>query len=291
MMEPSPEAIRASVPEGLDVCVSFVLFGNDRAEIERAVVQAQASSLAVHVMVIDNSCPPLNLEYLSDREGVTVVTTNANLGYGRGHNIALRASVSRCRYNLVLNTDLQMAPDVLPALVTFMDERSEVGLTMPRVVYPDGSLQRLCRLLPVPTDLIGRRFFARTKWAAARNRIYEFHDWDYNSVAEFPFLSGCFMLIRSSILDTIGYFDERYFLYAEDLDLSRRINAAAKTLYVPHATVVHEYRSQSRPSFRRLRYAAVSLIRYFNKWGWVRDTARDAANTRTARQFIGGDTL
>jgi len=268
----------------LDVCVSFVLFGNDRDEIERAIEQVLAVPLAVHVVVIDNSQPGLNLSFIQD-ERVTVVPTGANLGYGRGHNIALAASSRRCRYNLVLNTDLQMGPEVLPGLVEFMDAHPSAGMTMPKVLYPDGSLQRLCRLLPVPVDLIGRRFFARTRWAKARNRQYEFHDWNYDTVAEFPFLSGCFMLIRRSVLDTTGYFDERYFLYAEDLDLSRRINAVSRTLYVPSQCVVHEYRSQTRPSLRRLRYAAVSLTRYFSKWGWVHDPARYQANRKTLDQF------
>lgn len=278
------ESARASIPEALDVCVSFVLFGNDREEIERAIAQAQASPLAVHIVVIDNSLPSLDLDF-ARRPSVTIVTTGANLGYGRGHNIALAASKGRCRYNLVMNTDLQMGQEVLPGMVAFMDARPDVGLTMPKVRYPDGSLQRLCRLLPVPADLLGRRFFANTRWARARNEKYEFHDWDYDTVAEFPFLSGCFMLMRRSVLDQVGHFDERYFLYAEDLDLSRRIHAAARTLYVPMQSVVHEYRSQARPSLRRLRYAAVSLTRYFTKWGWVHDPARDRANRKTVEQF------
>lgn len=283
----SPDLVavaRDAIPDGLDVCVSFVLFGNDREEIERAIEQALSSPLAVHVVVIDNSLPPLNLDF-ARRAGVTVVTTGANLGYGRGHNIALAASKGRCRYNLVMNTDLQMGTEVLPGMVAFMDAHPDAGLTMPKVRYPDGSLQRLCRLLPVPVDLIGRRFFAGTRWARARNEKYEFHNWNYDTVAEFPFLSGCFMLMRRSVLDRVGYFDERYFLYAEDLDLSRRIHAVARTLYVPMQSVVHEYRSQASPSLRRLRYAAISLTRYFTKWGWVHDPDRDRANRRTVEQF------
>lgn len=275
---------RASIPDGLDVCVSFVLFNNDRDEIERAIVQVLSSPLAVHVVIIDNSVPHLELNF-ARRPGVTVITTGANLGYGRGHNIALAASRGRCRYNLVMNTDLQMEIEVLPGMVAFMDSHSDTGLTMPKVRYPDGSLQRLCRLLPVPIDLLGRRFFAGTRWARARNKKYEFHDWDYNTVAEFPFLSGCFMLMRRSVLDKVGYFDERYFLYAEDLDLSRRIHATTRTLYVPMQSVVHEYRSQARPSLRRLRYAAVSLTRYFTKWGWIHDPVRDQVNRCTVEQF------
>ena len=278
------DAARAEIPEKLDVCVSFVLFGNDQQEIERAIMQVKGGGLAIHIVIVDNSQPPLNLDFAKSPQ-VTIITTNKNLGYGRGHNLALAASKGRCRYNLVMNTDLQMEREVVPGLVAFMDSHPEAGLTMPKVRYPDGSIQRLCRLLPVPADLLGRRFFARTRWAQARNAKYEFHDWNYDTIAEFPFLSGCFMLIRRSVLDAIGYFDERYFLYAEDLDLSRRIHAAARTLYVPTQTVVHEYRSQSRPSFRRLRYAAVSLIRYFTKWGWIHDPERNNANLRTIQQF------
>lgn len=280
------QTARWSIPEGLDVCVSFVLFGNDRAEIERAIRQVQAAdeTIRAHVVIVDNSLPSLDLSF-ADRPGVTIITTGANLGYGRGHNLALAASEGRCRYNLVMNTDLEMGPEVLSGMIGYMDVHQDVGLTMPKVRYPDGSLQRLCRLLPVPADLLGRRFFAGTRWAKSRNEKYEFHDWDYDTVAEFPFLSGCFMLIRRSVLNHVGYFDERYFLYAEDLDLSRRIHAAARTLYVPMFAVVHEYRSQARPSLRRLRYAAVSLTRYFFKWGWVWDAARDRANQRTIEQF------
>lgn len=276
-----------AIPDDVDVCVSFVLFGTARDEVERAIAQARSNALKVHVVLIDNSQPPLDLSFARASD-VTIVTTNANLGYGRGHNIALAASKGRCRYNLVMNTDLQMGPEVIPGMVAFMDAHADVGLTMPKVRYPDGSLQRLCRLLPDPVDLLGRRFFSATNWAKERNKRYEFHNWHYDTVAEFPFLSGCFMLIRRSVLDTVGYFDERYFLYAEDLDLSRRLHAAARTLYVPDYGVVHEYRSQTRPSFRRLRYAMVSLSQYFTKWGWVRDADRDRINRKTLEQFEAG---
>jgi GT2 family glycosyltransferase len=93
------------------------------------------------------------------------------------------------------------------------------------------------------------------------------------------------MLLRRSVLDVVGYFDERYFLYAEDLDLSRRINTVARTLFVPSQTVVHEYRSRTSPSLRRLGYAAINLTRYFNKWGWIRDADRDRVNRRALEQF------
>ena len=250
------------IPSSLDVCVSFVLFENDEDEVTRAIHQVQASKISSHIIVVDNSCPPLDLGYAATM-GVTVLSTNKNIGYGRGHNIALHASKGKCRYNLMMNTDLQTEGDTIAGMVAFMDAHSEAGLAMPKVRYPDGSLQRLCRLLPNPIDMLARRVLKGTRWARERNGRYEFHDWNYDKIGEFPFLSGCFMICRRSVLDHVGYFDERYFLYAEDLDLSRRIHAVAKTLFNPYESVIHEYRSQSTPSLRRVkvcRYESVALL-------------------------------
>lgn len=278
------DELRGKIPDDIDVCVSFVLFHNEKQEIIDAIEQVASERVATHVVVVDNSVPPMNLTFAM-ATGATVIATNKNIGYGRGHNIALAASKGKCRYNVVMNTDLKTNGDVIGGMVAFMDKHLDAGLAMPRVCYPDGSLQRLCRLLPDPTDMIARRIMHRTEWGQARNRRYEFHNWNYDSVAEFPFLSGCFMILRREVLDRIGYFDERYFLYAEDLDLSRRINAVSRTLYNPSETVIHEYRSQARPSLKRMRYAAVSLSQYFSKWGWIRDRERDRVNQNTIDQF------
>lgn len=276
--------VAQALPAALDVCVSFVLFGNDRDEIVRAITQVQRSSVKTQVVLIDNTTPPLDLAFAQEM-GAIVAATNRNVGYGRGHNIALAAAQGKCRYNLVMNTDLEMTSDVVAGMVAFMDAHPDAGLAMPKVRYPDGSLQHLCRLLPDPTDIAARRLFAKTAWAKAKNQRYEFHGWDYDTVAQFPFLSGCFMLLRRTVLDQVGYFDPRYFLYAEDLDLSRRIHAVAKTLYNPAEVVTHEYRSKARPSLTRVRYAAANLSRYFFKWGWIVDRDRDRINRATIAQF------
>lgn len=276
--------VRAAIPVGIDACISFVLFENDRQEIIDAIEQVRSDKVTTHVVVIDNSVPPMDLAFATSM-GATVVATNKNVGYGRGHNIALAASRGKCRYNIVMNTDLQPRGDVIAGMVAFMDRHDDAGLAMPRVCYPDGSLQRLCRLLPDPSDIVARRLLQGTKWGKEKNRKYEFHNWNYDSVAEFPFLSGCFMILRRDVLDRIGHFDERYFLYAEDLDLSRRVSEVSRTLYNPDETVVHEYRSKSKPSLKRMRYALVSLSKYFFKWGWVVDPSRDRINRAAIDQF------
>lgn len=271
--------VRSAIPDNLDACVSFVLFHNDRQEITEAINQVRAEAANTHIVIVDNSVPALDLAF-AEASDVTIAATNENIGYGRGHNIALSASRGKCRYNVVMNTDLKTDGTVITGMIAFMDRHPEAGLAMPRICYPDGSLQRLCRLLPDPKDIVARRVLSNTEWGRNRNKRYEFHGWNYDKVAEFPFLSGCFMVLRRSILEVTGYFDERFFLYAEDLDLSRRIGLVSKTLFNPEEEAVHEYRSKTNPSFARKRYALTSMIKYFNKWGWV-DHAREKINNET----------
>ncbi len=273
-------AVDGGMSDNFDVIVSFVLFGTGTDEVSRAIAQVGASRFSTFVILVDNSTPALPApEY--DPAKVLLIRTGANLGYGRGHNRAIQWAKGKSRYHIVMNTDLTYGEGVIDGLVDFMDAHPEVGLSMPKVRYPDGRIQRLCRLLPSPVDLIGRRFFGWSSWAKRRNGLYEFHDWNYDYVASFPFLSGCFMMMRSSVLHTVGGFDERYFLYAEDLDLSRRMHACSETLFVPAVEVVHEYRSEGGRGIRRLLYGMHSLAQYFGKWGWIFDPERDEINKRT----------
>lgn len=264
--------------------VSFVLYDTPVEEVARAIEQVRASAPDARIVLVDNSPEP-NPVPPTHGGDVTLIRSGRNLGYGAGHNLAFLLSATD-RYHAVLNTDLAYAGDVFPALIEFMDSHPDVGLCMPRVVYPDGSIQHLCRLLPHPLDVFGRGFLAGSRWTRARNDRYEFRNWSYDRVADFPFLSGCFMMLRRSVLDKVGGFDDRFFMYGEDVDLSRRIARRHRTSFVPTATVRHEYRSQAG-GYRRMITKVVNLSRYFNKWGWLVDRERDRLNRRAAALVSG----
>jgi GT2 family glycosyltransferase len=262
----------------VDITVSFVLYETPIEEVTRAIDQVHASIANARIVLVDNSPKPNPLPPVRDGQ-VTLIRPGRNGGYGSGHNLAFGRS-SGDRYHAVLNTDLTYGPEVFPALISFMDAHPDVGLAMPKVVYPDGSTQYLCRLLPHPLDVFARGFLGGTKWTQARNDRYEFRKWSYDRAAEFPFLSGCFMMLRRSVIEELGGFDERFFMYGEDADLSRRITRAHRTMFVPAATVQHEYRSQAG-GWRRRISKIVNLSRYFGKWGWWTDRERDALNQRS----------
>ena len=100
-----------------------------------------------------------------------------------------------------------------------------------------------------------------------------------------PFLSGCFMFLRTEALKKVGLFDEQFFLYTEDADLSRRIHKHYRTVYYPQVTIYHYHQRGSYRNFWLMWCNIKSAIRYFNKWGWAYDRERELFNRRTIQQL------
>ncbi|MFZ6013782.1 MAG: glycosyltransferase, partial [Bacteroidota bacterium] len=205
---------------------------------------------------------------------------------GAGHNIAIREILNSSKYHLVLNPDVYFQPDVIRKLYDFMEEHRSIGQVMPKVFYPDGRLQLQCKLLPSPKTLILRRFLNFLHFSLKReNYHYEFQFSGYDKVMDVPFLSGCFMFLRTEALKKVGLFDERFFLYTEDTDLTRRIHRHFRTVYYPDATIYHHYARGAYNDFWLLWKSVQSTVKYFNKWGWFNDQEREYINRRILLNF------
>jgi GT2 family glycosyltransferase len=230
--------------------------------------------------VIDNS-PTDEVKMVATHPRVKYIFNGDNVGFGAAHNQALKVAMSSSTYHLVLNPDVNFKPEVISQMVSFMNANPEVGLAMPKVLYPDGRLQYLCRLLPSPTTLFLRRFaFPFQKVKNKINHHYELKFSGYDRVMDVPFLSGCFMFLRMDAVRKSGLFDERIFLYTEDIDLSRRIHKYYRTVFFPDAVIYHHHVRESYKSFRTFLQHASSAVTYFNKWGWFLDTERDRINKK-----------
>ena len=192
---------------------------------------------------------------------------DGNLGYGKAHNIALRESAYyKTDLHLVMNSDIRVKAEDIDAMLDWMLEHPEVGQLMPKVLNPDGTQQYLAKRLPSPLDVFGRRFLPA--WLTARrNRRYELRDLDLNRPINAPYLSGCFMLLRTQAAVEAGLFDERYFMYPEDIDLTRTIHRRWLTLYYPQWSIVHAHARDSYNNMHMLRIHIQNMCRYFNKWG------------------------
>jgi GT2 family glycosyltransferase len=171
---------------------------------------------------------------------VQLICLNRNEGYTHPMNLGLRAGQGR--YLLQLNPDTLVHPGLLDGLVEFMDAHPEVGITTPKVLNRDGTLQKQCRRSAArPWDVFTyfsglARLFPKSRWLGGYLKTYRGDD----ELFEVEAVSGSCMLIRRAVVAQIGYLDEAYFAYQEDTDFCFRARAAGwKIYYVPHVSLVH----------------------------------------------------
>lgn len=261
---------------------SIVLYQHSFDTIKPLVEMLRGTNLISDIFFIDNS-PSLNPEF--QKLPVTYIFTGKNLGYGAAHNIAIRKTLEQnVPYHLVLNPDVTFEPEIFEKIVDFMNKNTNIGLLMPKVFYPDGKIQYLCKLLPTPFDLIFRRFFPQN-FFKKRKEHFEIRASGYNKIMDVPYLSGCFMFLRAKALKQVGLFDERFFMYPEDLDLTRRIHQKYRTVYYPEVSIVHQHAQSSYENFRMLWIHIINMIKYFNKWGWFCDKERKVVNQEIMKQL------
>lgn len=268
-------------PDPFSVTASVVTFNSNKKQLEELLDSFSRSSQSIRVTVVDNSATE-ELRSVVTGKGHAYLHTERNVGFGSGHNLVMGQCLTRSKYHVVVNPDIHFGEGVIHELYNFMENHPDVGLVMPSIRYPDGSPQGLCKLLPTPADLIVRRFLGRIGKALFRKLgdRYELKSSDLTVPCEVPCLSGCFMFIRSTELQRIGMFDERFFMYLEDVDLCRRIGRSSKCVYYPGAFVTHAYAKGSYNDFGLLRHHAQSALRYFSKWGWFHDVERKRLNER-----------
>lgn len=230
------------------------------AEVQAVVERLRKCSLVDKIWLIDNS------ELMTERFQFLqcdYIFGHGNIGYGKGHNIAIdKTLASDADYHLVMNSDICFEPFIIERLAEFMNANPDIAHVMPKVLNPDGTDQMLAKRLPSPFDLIHRRLFGSNRCALQL---------DDDCVWDVPYLSGCFMFLRIKALRELkmsdGFvFDPRFFLYPEDIDLTRRLNMRHRTVYYPTLTIIHCHRKESYKSLRMTFIHAWNMLKYFWKW-------------------------
>jgi hypothetical protein len=267
----------------MKISASIVLYKTNPLELKQVYQCILQSGLDLQLILIDNS-PDDRLRNSVIGDNIKYLFTGKNIGFGRGHNLAIKEIIQKSDFHLVLNSDITFQSNVISALADYMTRHPEVGQIMPKVISPEGEIQKLCKLIPTPFDLIFRRFLPFTI-LKRRQEKFQLTFTGYDKVMEVPYLSGCFMFFRVSSLREVGLFDERFFMYPEDIDLTRRINEKYKTIFFPEVFIVHDHAKESYKKPGMLMIHSANMIKYFNKWGWFIDYKRVKTNERILRKL------
>jgi N-acetylglucosaminyl-diphospho-decaprenol L-rhamnosyltransferase len=219
------------VPEVSTIVVTF----NALPWVERALESVPGTEL----VVVDHGSNDGTLELVRERFPEATVVEQGNLGFGAGNNAGMR--VASGRWYLLLNSDAWLQPGAIEALTAFAEEHPDAAVVGPRLLNPDGTLQRSVRGFPTVWRIATEYLFLRK--LAPQSRLFNaFYagGFDHDAAREAEFLMGSVLLVRAEAVEAVGGFDERYFMFSEETDWCYRFREAGwKVWFFPGAEAVH----------------------------------------------------
>lgn len=230
---------------------------------------SKMSSDVGYAVVVNDYQPGEAVDQL--REGADHFLTNSdNPGYGRAANRLVGQIGDIPPYLGVLNTDLSWISGTFETILSWLELHPDVCLAAPQILDEEGIPQKLCKQHPTLLGLLSRRFLLdrfKPAFLKSYDRWYVMSDKNYQDMFEVPYLSGCCMLMRSDLFISIGGFDERYFLYLEDADLTRSMAQYGRCVHLPVASVIHNWGRGNYQSLFLMIVNILSAWHYFRKWG------------------------
>lgn len=234
----------------------------------------QVVSCELKILVIDNHSCDDSIGVLRNRLGkfsnVRILESPRNAGYARGN--ALAFSRARGTYLLIINPDNALEPESLERMVAAMERDPDIGILAPRLLHEDGTVRDSYRTFPSVTDLLIKRTVLRRVFPGRMRRYLQW-DRDPMAVRDVDWVVGACLLIRRSLLERFGFFDPRFFLFFEDIDLCRRSwDAGMRVVYFPLALAMDRKQRLSEGGLLSLlchrtgRAHLASAAKYFWKW-------------------------
>lgn len=261
----------------MKITASLVLYNNSSDVYNESILSFLNGSDGI-LYILDNSEFPLT-NHLFTNNRIKYIHAGKNLGFGNAHNKLFFEYCVSSDVHLIMNPDVYFDQHVIGSVLNYFHSNPDVGVLMPKISYFDGQIQNLCKLLPTPLDLFLRRFSPSFVLSFFKSK-YVLSFISQEKVSDVPSLSGCFLFVRSECFKYLKGFDNRFFMYLEDVDLVRRLGMHTRVVYYPFVNVYHGYAKGSYKNFKLLFYHIVSTIKYFNKWGWIFDQYRSIVNKK-----------
>jgi GT2 family glycosyltransferase len=254
---------------GYSISLSVVTYNND-ACIEKMLDSLYEYTWGVpfQLYVINNG-PEGSVDLKRSRyNNLTLIQSEKNIGFGSAHNKILDKIDSK--YHVIINPDVFIDYDVIKAIADYMDRNDDIGIITPMVKYPDGRIQALPKRDPKFKYLLSRRL--PLGFLKKYRDEYEMAERGAGETFDVEFATGCFMFIRTELFKKVCGFDERFFLYFEDADLSRKIREFARVQYNPQFYVYHSWQRAGAKNLRLFIIQVISMFKYFAKWKAYRGT-------------------
>lgn len=228
----------------------------------------QTAGVELTVYVVDNASGDDALGRLkAEFPQIVTVQNPKNGGFGYGHNAVLDMLDSD--YHCVVNPDITFDRDTISTLCAYLDAHPDVGIVTPEIRFPNGEIQVIGKRNPTFWALFGRHLFREKLKGVVEH--YQMLDEDLTRPIDIQFATGCFFVIRTETFRKIGGFDERFFLYFEDMDLTRMTieRAGLRAVYDPETYVYHAWERASSHHPKYFVILVLSMFKYFGKWGWA----------------------
>ena len=253
----------------IDITASIVIYNEDIGILRNTIdCFLSIKNFTRKIYLIDNT---LNSDYeeFDQYKSLEYVPVKENIGFGAGHNRIIDRIKGESRFHLILNPDVGFEYGIFNALIDALEPESNTMMIAPKVLFPDRSFQNSCRRFPTIKELIVRRISVLQPLFKKTIKDGEYADKDLSKPFFADYLTGCFQLYKTNDFVEINGFDERYFLYMEDVDICRKIDAAnKKKMYFPDVEIVHVLKKGSNKNMRLFFRHFISALKYFNKWGY-----------------------
>lgn len=219
----------------------------------------------LEMYVVDNASGDGCLETLkAEFPSITTIQLPDNRGFGHANNAVLPRLDSE--FHAVINPDILFSRDVLTELSLYMRDNPDIGQTTPKILSTDGEVQVLGKRNPSLLALTGRNIFKKLLKPIADH--YAMLDEDLSRPIDIQFATGCFSMVRTELFKSLGGYDERFFLYFEDMDLTRRVNLTSRAVYYPYTEVTHAWDRAYSHSPKYFAIVVQSMLKYYAKWGF-----------------------
>ncbi len=195
---------------------------------------------------------------------VNIIALNENKGFGYGHNQVLEKINSD--YHVILNPDITFNINIFDILSDYLESNKDVAMVTPKILNDDGSIQYLPKCEPKFKYLMSGRLERFGGIFKKWRDEYTFKNKTISEPIEIDFCSGCFIMIRTNVFKELNGFDDQFFMYFEDVDLTKRAKAYGKTVFLPYVSAIHSWERSSSSHFKYLCIHVSSMIKYFYKW-------------------------